>query len=160
MREEAGSEAYAVAYGQGLRWLESTVVEAAREEEEWLAQLRVGLEALLDFIEAEPALGRALFVEVQVAGGSAVAERDGALGRAIEFLAAGREAAAGVPEAPTAPPIAPEATASGIHKLLHSRLAAGERDGFRELLPGLVFVAVLPFFGPGVAQAEMSGLEP
>jgi AcrR family transcriptional regulator len=151
-------ECFELAYAQGLERLESTVVEAARREEEWLGQLRAGLGALLDFLDAEPAVGRALIVEVQAGGGGALAERDAALTRAMDFLARGREAGARVPGAPTAPPIAPEATASGIHKLLHSRLAAGERDGFRKLLPELMFVSVLPYFGPAAARAEKDGL--
>jgi AcrR family transcriptional regulator len=153
-------ECFELAYAQGLERLESRVVEAARGEDGWLAQLRAGLGSLLAFLDAEPAVGRALIVEVQAGGGPALAERDAALGRAMAFLARGREEAAGVPGAPTAPPIAPEATASGIHKLLHSRLAAGERGGFLELLPELMFVAVLPYFGPGMARAEMDGRAP
>jgi hypothetical protein len=160
IREEAGSEGYELAYAQGLDWLQSTVVEAGGGEEGWLAQLRAGLAALLAFLDAEPALGRALIVEVQDGGSTVLAERDAALTRAMDFLAAGREAAADLPGVPTAPPIAPEATASGIHKLLHSRLAAGERDGFRELLPELMFVAVLPYFGPEAARAELDGTAP
>jgi hypothetical protein len=160
MREEAGSEAYELAYAQGLDWLQSTVVEAGGEEREWLTQLRAGLGALLAFLDAEPGLGRALIVEVQVGGRTVLAERDAALTRAMDFLAQGHEAAASVPGVPTAPPIAPEATASGIHKLLHSRLATGERDGFRELLPELMFVAVLPYFGPEAARAELDGAVP
>jgi hypothetical protein len=156
----AGGEGYVLAYAQGLQWLESTVIDAARGADGWLAQLRAGLGALLGFLDAEPLVGRALIVEVQAGGSAVLAERDAALTRAMDFLAGGREAAAGVPGAPTAPPIAAEATASGIHKLLHSRLAAGERGGFGDLLPELMFVAVLPYFGPAAAQAEMAGQAP
>lgn len=160
MLEAVGAEAFDLAWSEGLEWVESTMVEAGSGEEEWLGQLRAGLGALLDFLDAEPAVGRALIVDVQAGDGAALAERDAALTRAMDFLARGREAAAGVPGAPTAPPIAAEATVSGIHKLLHSRLAAGERGGFRELLPELMFVAVLPYFGPGAARAEMDGSAP
>jgi hypothetical protein len=157
MIEGAGSEGYELAYAQGLEWLESTVVEAGRGQDGWLAQLRAGMGALLGFLDAEPAVGRELIVGVQAGGSAVLAERDAALTRAMDFLAGGREAAAGMEGAPTAPPIAAEATASGIHKLLHSRLAAGEHNGFQELLPELMFVAVLPYFGPAAARAEMDG---
>ncbi len=160
MREEAGSEGYELAYAQGLEWLESTVVAAGSGEQEWLAQLRAGLAALLAFLDAEPVLGRALIVEVQAGGSTVLAERDAALTRAMDFLAAGREAAASTPGVPAPAPIAPEATASGIYKLLHSRLAVGARDGFRELLPELMFVAVLPYFGLAAARAELDGAAP
>jgi hypothetical protein len=153
-------EGFELAYAQGLEWLESSVVEAARAEEDWLAQLRAGLGALLAFLDAEPDVGRALIVEVQTWGGAALAERDAALTRAMDFLAGGRKAAASVPDAPSAPPIAAEATASGIHKLLHSRLAAGQREGFQELLPELMFVAVLPYFGAEAARAELDAAAP
>jgi hypothetical protein len=157
---EVRSERFELAYAEGLDWLESSVLEAGRGEQGWLAQLRAGLGALLAFLDAEPAIGRALIVDGQANGGAELAERCAALARATAFLAAGREAAASVPGTPTAPPIAPEAVASGIHKLLHSRLAGGETGGFGELLGELMFVAVLPYYGPEAARAELGARAP
>jgi AcrR family transcriptional regulator len=148
-------ECFGLAYAHGLELVEAVMVESARRERDWLGRLRAGLRALLGFLDAEPAVGRALIVEVQAGGGAALSEREAAMTRAMDFLAGGREAARAVPGTPTAPPIAPEAIASGIHEVLRSRLAGSEANGFRELLPELMFVAVLPYFGPEAARAEM-----
>jgi hypothetical protein len=72
--------------------------------------------------------------------------------RASSFLDRARDEAEGA-ESP--PPIAGEGIAAGIHAVIHSRLATGARDGFRQLLPELMYFAVLPYFGAERASAEM-----
>ena len=51
--------------------------------------------------------------------------------------------------------IAPEGIAAGIHAVVHSRLAAGEDDGFRQLLPEFMYFAVMPYFGAEAANEAM-----
>jgi AcrR family transcriptional regulator len=148
-------DCFLAAYDSGVARIEATVRMAAAGGQSWLEQLRAGLAALLEFLDAEPAIGRALVVEVHPAGPAALAKRDAAMARARDFLAAGRAEAANVPGTPTAPKIAPEAIASGIHVVLHSRLAARSNGELRRLLPEFMFVAVLPYFGTEAAHAEM-----
>ena len=52
--------------------------------------------------------------------------------------------------------VAGEVIAAGIHAVIHSRLATGSSDGFRQLLPEFMYFAVLPYFGAEVAGAEMA----
>jgi AcrR family transcriptional regulator len=139
------------AYDAALKRIEAGILAAASPQVSWLAQLRAGLGALLDFLDSETEVSRALIVEVHPAGGAALARRAAAVGRAREFLARGA-AAGGIG---TPPPIAPEAIASGIHAIVHSRLASRDADGFHELLPELMYIAALPYFGAAVAKAEM-----
>jgi hypothetical protein len=54
-----------------------------------------------------------------------------------------------------APAIAAEAVVAGILAVLHSRLAGQRSEGFARLLPELMYLAVLPYFGADVAAAEM-----
>jgi hypothetical protein len=54
-----------------------------------------------------------------------------------------------------APAIAAEAVVAGILAVLHTRLAASKTEGFIRLLPELMYLAVLPYFGPEAAAAEM-----
>ncbi len=42
-----------------------------------------------------------------------------------------------------------------MHAVVHARLAAGEDEGFRALLPDFMYFAVLPYFGSEMADAEM-----
>lgn len=145
-------DCYLQAYDVGLGRVEAKILTAAAGAEDWHGEVRAGLGTLLDFLDTEPDVGRALLVEVHPAGEAALAKRDAAMWRAREVIDRGRLAALGAPEPPA---IAAEAAASGIHAVLHSRLAAGGRGGFRRLLPEFMYVLVLPYFGPEAAKAEM-----
>ncbi len=145
-------DCYLQAYDAGVERVEALLVAAAAEQSTWTGKLRAGLGALLDFLDAEPDVGRALVVEVHAAGAAALARRTAAMGRVNAFLDQAREVA-GESESP--PPIAGEGIAAGIHAVIHSRLATGSSDGFRELLPEFMYFAVLPYFGAELASAEM-----
>lgn len=146
-------DCYLQAYDLGVERVEALLLEAAAGEGSWTGQLRAGLAALLDFLDAEPDVGRALVVEVHTAGGEALARRAAAMQRLTDFIDGARAAAAEGGESP--PPIAPEGVTAGIHALIHSRLAAKADGGFHELLPEFMYFAVLPYFGAEVAAAEM-----
>jgi AcrR family transcriptional regulator len=144
-------DCYLQAYDAGVERVEALLIAAAGEESEWRGQLRAGLTALLDFLDSEPDVGRALIVEVHAAGPEALARRAETMGRVHAFLDRAREEAGG--ESP--PLIAGEGIAAGIHAMVHSRLASGADDGFRPLLPEFMYFAVLPYFGAEAAAAEM-----
>ncbi len=145
-------DCYLQAYDAGVERVEALVVAAAAGQSTWTGRLRAGLGALLDFLDAEPDVGRALIVEVHAAGPEALAKRTAVMGRVNSFLDGAREEA-GESESP--PPIAGEGIAAGIHAVIHSRLATGNDDGFRQLLPEFMYFAVLPYFGAELAGAEM-----
>ncbi len=136
----------------GAAKLEAIAVEAASGEDDWRAQLRAGIGAVLDALEDDPANGMALIVEVHAAGPEALAIRSEAMKRLTDFVDSARRTATGA-EAP--PPIAAEGIVAGMHAVVHAKLAAGEDSGFRQLLPDFMYFAVLPYFGPEVADAEM-----
>jgi AcrR family transcriptional regulator len=150
-------DCYLQAYDVGLERVEGLLVAAAAEERSWTGQLRQGLDALLGFLEAEPDVGRALFVEVHAAGPRALAKRTAALRRVNAFLDRAREEAGG---AGSPPAVASEGVSAGIHAVIHSRLATGPGDGFRRLLPEFVYFAVLPYFGADRASEEMRAATP
>lgn len=145
-------ECYLLAFDDGVERVEALMAEAAEGEDSWRGGLRAGLGALLDFLDAEPDVGRALIVEVHAAGPEALQKRGEAMRRAAAHLDGGRAADEGE-ESP--PPIAAEGIAAGIHAVIHSRLATGADDGFRQLLPEFMYFAVLPYFGEEAANAEM-----
>lgn len=145
-------DCYLQAYDAGVERIEALAEAAAAGESDWTGQLRAGLGALLDFLDAEPDVGRALVVEVHAAGPEALAKRAVAMAQVNAFLDRAREAS-GETESP--PAIAGEGIAAGIHAVIHSRLATGSDGGFRQLLPEFMYFAVLPYFGAERASAEM-----
>ena len=145
-------DCYLQSFEAGVERLEALALKAAARETTWQGQLRAGLGALLELLDAEPDYGRGLIVEVHAAGPEALAKRAAAMQRATEFLDRAR---AGLDETAAPPAIAPEGIAAGIHAVVHSRLAAGEDDGFRQLLPEFMYIAVLPYFGAEAANEAM-----
>jgi AcrR family transcriptional regulator len=145
-------DCYLQAYELWVQRVEARIREAAGAETAWTNQVRAGLRALLDFLDAEPDLARALVVEVHAAGPEALAKRATAMRRFAAFLDRARDE---LPASEAPPSIAAEGVAAGIHAVVHSRLAARADGGFCRLLPEFTYFAVLPYFGVDAAIAEM-----
>lgn len=147
---EGKEDCYLQALDAGSAWVELAMREAATGEMFWRGFLRGALRGLLLFLEQEPEIGRALLVEVHAAGPRAVEKRTEAMERAVTMIDLAREESDGL-----APPISAEAIVAGILAVLHNRLGEGRETGFGGLLPGLMYLAVLPYFGADAAAAEM-----
>ncbi|HET8566328.1 MAG TPA: TetR/AcrR family transcriptional regulator [Solirubrobacterales bacterium] len=148
-------DCYLQALDAGSAWLELAMRDGATGGTTWRGQLRGALTGLLRFLDRQPAVARALLVEVHAAGPLAVGKRTEAMERASKAMDLARgECDEG------APAISAEAVVAGILAVLHSRLSADPPDSFLRLLPELMYLAVLPYFGADVAATEMrlSGL--
>lgn len=145
-------DCYLEALAYGVAKFEAIARAAAEPEEGWRNKLRAGVAAVLDALDADPAAGRALVVEVHAAGAPALKIRAEAMKQVTDFIDSARHASNGT-ESP--PPIAAEGIVAGMHAVVHAKLAAGEEDGFRQLLPDFMYFAVLPYFGAEIAGAEM-----
>lgn len=143
---------YLAALDAGVARIGALARAAAASEETWRGKLRAALGAVLDFLDAEPDIGRALIVEVHAAGPEALARRAAAMKEVTDFIDLARQEVKGS-ESP--PAIAPEGIVAGIHAVVHSRLSTGANEGFRQLLPEFMYFAVLPYFGAEAASAEM-----
>lgn len=147
---EGKEDCYLQAIDAGSAWIELAMREAALGETTWRGQLRGALFGLLNFLEEQPGVGRALLVEVHAAGPRAVEKRTEAMERAATMMDGAREESLG-----TAPEISAEAVVAGILAVLHTRLSTDQASNFMQLLPELMYLAVLPYFGPDAAAAEM-----
>jgi len=145
-------DCYLAAFDAGVARLEAEVAKAAAGGETWRGKLRAGLGGLLDYLDSEPDVGRALVVEVHAAGPQALGRRAEAMKRVTDFIDLARLEA---DEAEAPPRIAAEGIVAGIHAIVHSRLSTGATDGFRGLLPEFMYFAVLPYFGAEAASEEM-----
>jgi AcrR family transcriptional regulator len=144
-------DCYLQAIDAGSAWVELAMRKsAAGEGPGWRNQLRGALVGLLHFLDEQPAVGRALLVEVHAAGPRAVEKRMEAMERAVAMVDLAREESDN-----GAPAISAEAIVAGMLAVLHTRLAAHQTDGFARLLPELMYLAVLPYFGADAAAAEM-----
>lgn len=143
-------DCYLQAIDAGSAWIELAMREAAGGETTWRRQLRGALRGLLRFLDEEPEVGRAVLVEVHAAGSRAVGKRTEAMERAVAMVDRAREEGGD-----TAPAISAEAVVAGILAVLHTRLSGDRDDDFESLLPELMYLAVLPYFGAGAAAAEM-----
>jgi AcrR family transcriptional regulator len=143
-------DCYLQALDAGSAWVELAMREAAAGEATWRRQLRSALTGLLRFLDRQPAVGRALLVEVHAAGPNAIGKRTEAMERAAAAVDLAREEGDS-----HAPAISAEAVVAGILAVLHTRLTANQTTGFAHLLPELRYLAVLPYFGPDSAAAEM-----
>jgi AcrR family transcriptional regulator len=145
-KEDCFAQAYAV-------WIERLVVdllEAAATAPGWEAGVRAAIERLFGFVAERPAIARALFVEVQIAGEPALARHEAA----IERLAAAIDGARAELDPDAAPP---EATGvfvvGGIESCVAEALTAGDPARVREALPELMHFAVGSYFGAEAAEA-------
>lgn len=149
---EDKEDCYLQALDAGSAWIELAMREAAGDESAWRERLRGGLTGLLAYLDDQPEIGRAFLVEVHAAGPRAVGKRTEAMERAAQMVDLAREES----DYP-APAISAEAVVAGILAVLHTRLTSHRPTGFGPLLPELMYLAVLPFFGPEIAAAEMRG---
>lgn len=145
------AECYLEAFDSGVATIEELIAAAAASEESWLGRLRAGLAALLDYLDAEPDVGRALIVEVHAAGAAGLERRADVMRRAVEFV----DEARGEAEIESPPPIAADGIVSGMHALIHSRLASQTGESLSALLPDFMYFAAMPYFGAEVANEEM-----
>jgi AcrR family transcriptional regulator len=147
---EDKEDCYLHAIDAGSAWVELEMRRTAAGEATWRGQLRGALDGLLSFLDQQPEIGRALLVEVHAAGARAVEKRTEAMERAAEMMDKAREESEDI-----APAISAEAVVAGILAVLHTRLAARQGEDFSRLLPELMYLAVLPYFGAEAAAAEM-----
>ena len=142
-------DCYLQALDAGSAWIELAMREAAVSSSTWRDQLRGALAGLLGFLDEQPEIGRALLVEVHAAGPRAVGKRTEAMERVAGLIDRAREESDDA-----APAISAEAIVAGILAVLHGRLSA-EQAEFGPLLPELMYLAVLPYFGADEAAAEL-----
>jgi AcrR family transcriptional regulator len=146
-------DCYLQALDAGAAWVESVMRDGVGDTSDWRGQLRGSLRGLLGFLDTKPHIGRALLVEVHAAGPRAVARRTEAMARAADLIDLARAESDG-----DAPAISAEAVVAGILAVLHTRLAGEQHGGFEPLLPELMYLAVLPYFG-AEAAADQLGLD-
>lgn len=130
-------------------------VDAAAERggDSWRDRLRYSLEALIQFAVAEPQTARTLIVEARAASSDAVMRRVQLLEYFAECL--DEDARQRLPEGEYSS-VTAAGVIGGVEALLYSRLCKEDVDNLEELLPSLMYFAVLPYEGHEVASEELA----
>jgi AcrR family transcriptional regulator len=146
-KEDCFEQAYVV-------WVERLgvgLLGAAATAGGWRPGVRAALTGLFEFVDERPEIARALLVEVQVAGGPALAKRE----EALERLAAAIDSVRGQIDPDEMPP---EATGmfviGGVEACVCDALAAGSPERVWDSLPELMHFAVGSYLGREAAEEE------
>lgn len=146
-------QALAATAEESLARVSAAVLAAhrAREQDGWRAGMQAGLEALLRFLDEEPAFGSLLIVGVH-GGGPALLRRRSEV---IRSLVAAVDAGRAVPGARAElSPAAAEAVVGAVLSILHERMLEQPRPAMRGLLGNLMSVIVRPYLGAAAAARE------
>jgi AcrR family transcriptional regulator len=151
---QSKEDCFAQAYAAWIERLCVSVLEAATTVPGWEAGVRAAIVRLFEFVAEQPAIARALLVEVQIAGEPALARHEAA----IERLALAIDSARAEIPAEEAPP---EATGvfvvGGIESCACEALSAGEPARVWDTLPELMHFAAGSYFGKEAAEAAFEG---
>lgn len=146
---ESKEDCFAQAYATWIERLCVSVLEAAATTPGWEAGVREAIVRLFRFVTARPAIARALFVEVQIAGEPAMARHEAVMDR----LATAIDSARAEIEPSEAPP---EATGTfvvgGVESCICEALSAGDPGRLWDTLPELMHFAVGSYFGKEAAE--------
>ena len=147
-KEDCFLAAFDAAAGRMRRRVDAGVAEAGPS---WRDQLRGGLVGLLGFVADEPKEARAVIVEARASTPAGLRRRDEMLDHYAACIdALVRE---DLEEPPSA--IAAAGVVGGIESVLYTRLQRRETEQLGELLPSLMYFAVLAYAGREAAGDEL-----
>lgn len=150
-------DCFLAAFDTSARRLREQVDAATSEGEGWRDRLRLGMEAVLNFIQAEPDTARTVIVEARAASAEAVMRRVELLDHFSVCLDS--QARALLPADARFSEITASGVVGGVEALLYSRLCKSEFEDIDDLLPSMMYFAVLPYEGHAAAAEEL-GVSP
>ncbi len=137
-------QAFVALVEQVTEWPALLIAEAFQEGDTWRASILAGLEALLVFLDSEPALARVCVIDALAGPQTALEHRARLLQPLILLVDSARET---LPRSRQPPPITAEAVVVSVAGLLHARMVARQAPPFTKLLGELAEQMVFPFLG-------------
>lgn len=147
-------DCFLAAFDTSAKRLRDKVEAAVAAGESWRDRVRLGLEAVLSFVRAEPDTARTIIVEARAASADAVMRRVELLDHFSTCL--DTQARELLPETSQRSEVTASGVVGGVEALLYSRLCKDEFDGIEELLPSMMYFAVLPYEGHEAASEELA----
>jgi AcrR family transcriptional regulator len=149
---ESKDECFVAAYDAVMAELRERVTEGIEESAEWPLSIKAGIDAMLEFLAANPALARLCMVEALVAGPAVVERYDAAIQSFVPYFEKGREGRS--PEVLSRlSATTEEALVGGMVSLISRRIIAGKAEDLEDLLPDLVEFTLTPYLGSEEASA-------
>ena len=134
------------ALDERLRWIEDTIYVHIDGSASWPERVRLGLQALLQALAADPEGARLALVECLGAGEPVLARLHSAVASCVPALEQGR----GDPQATNTdhlPPQISEAVVGGIASILHRLALERHTEELPAMLPDLLYFALMPYLG-------------
>jgi AcrR family transcriptional regulator len=134
-------------------WLYRRLIGAGKRQPTWREGLRAAMAELLEFCANQPAIAKALFVEVHAAGERALGQRHDLMERLSRALDSARRE---VPSRQAPPPVTSTFIVGAIDTLVSAKLMDGDAERAPEMLPGLLHFVVMQYYGEDAAWEEMT----
>lgn len=150
---EDREDCFAQAYEGASEWLYQRLTGAAKRQPTWREGLRAAMAELLEFCANQPAIAKAIFVEVHAAGERALAQRADLMERLSRALDSARRE---IPTRQAPPPVTSTFMVGAIDTLVCAKLMDGDAASAPEMLPGLLYFVVMQYFGETAAWEEMT----
>lgn len=146
-------DCFAQAHRDASDWLYRRLVGAAKRQPTWREGLRAAMAELLEFCANQPAIAKALFVEVHAAGDRALSQRRDLMERLSRALDSARREN---PSRQAPPPVTSSFIVGAIDTLVSAKLMDGDAARAPEMLPGLLHFVVMQYYGEDAAWEEMT----
>lgn len=150
-------ECFLAAFELGVRRGRTAMAAAYTGQPTWADGVRAALAALLDLLEAEPALAR-LWIVYSLGGGPRVLRRRAAVSAVLcEFVDRGRLEGLVSSEPPA---LTAEGVVGAVLAIIQARLLASDPEPLRDLQGQLMSLILLPYVGSAVAKRELKRSPP
>jgi AcrR family transcriptional regulator len=150
---EDREDCFAEAHRDASDWLYRRLVGTAKRQPTWREGLRAAMAVLLEFCANQPAIAKALFVEVHAAGERALAQRRELMERLSRALDSARRE---IPSRQAPPPVMSTFIVGAIDTLVSAKLMDDDAARAPEMLPGLLHFVTMQYFGEDAAWEEMT----
>jgi len=146
-------DCFAQAYGDATEWVYRRMIGAAKRQPFWREGLRAALAELLELCANQPAIAKALVIEVHAAGERSLAQRRDLMERLSRTLDSARRE---IPIRQAPPPITSDFIVGAIDTLLAAKLLDDDAEHAPAMLAGLLHFVVMQYLGEGAAWEEMA----
>jgi AcrR family transcriptional regulator len=146
-------QCFLAAYDEIVERLFAAVDRAySAERRPWPERIAAALHALVENYASEPELARLAMVDVLAAGPTALDRRDAMLRRFAVFFEEGQ---VGLPAATALDGLLSQAVVGGLYEALYAYIVNGQAERLPELMPDLIYCALVPYLGHPRALQEI-----